>query len=83
MEVKVLLQGPDTLHPVVIAVPEGEDPTQRLSTPLPRTLPCSRLEPARFALIEFSPSQFRSRTCEQPGRTAQEEYRAITRSMAR
>jgi hypothetical protein len=32
MEVKVLLQGPDTVHPLVIAVPEGEDPSQRLAS---------------------------------------------------
>ncbi len=32
MEVKVLLQGPDTVHPLVIAVPEGEDPSQRLTS---------------------------------------------------
>lgn len=32
MEIKVLLQGPDTVHPLVITVPEGEDPTQRLSS---------------------------------------------------
>ena len=32
MEVKVLLQGPDTVHPLVIAVPEGEDPSQKLSS---------------------------------------------------
>jgi hypothetical protein len=31
MEVKVLLQGPDTVHPIVIAVPDDEDPIQRLS----------------------------------------------------
>ena len=39
MEVKVLLQGPDTLHPVVIAVPEGEDPTQRLSDAIAQNAP--------------------------------------------
>ena len=32
MEVKVLIQGPDTVHPIVISVPEGEDPTARLAS---------------------------------------------------
>jgi hypothetical protein len=32
MEVKVLIQGPDTVHPLVIAVPEEEDPSERLAS---------------------------------------------------
>lgn len=31
MEVKVLIQGPDTVHPIVLTVPEGEDPSHLLS----------------------------------------------------
>ncbi|MBT8478439.1 MAG: hypothetical protein KJO06_05945 [Gemmatimonadetes bacterium] len=32
MEVRVLLKGPDTVHPVVVSVPDGEDPSQRLAS---------------------------------------------------
>ena len=32
MEVKVLIQGPDTVHPVVLSVPDEEDPAQRLAS---------------------------------------------------
>lgn len=48
MEVKVLLQGPDTLHPVVIAVPEGEDPTQRLSDAIAQNAPVFTIGSSTF-----------------------------------
>ncbi|MCK5488652.1 MAG: hypothetical protein KAI98_01615 [Gemmatimonadetes bacterium] len=48
MEVKVLLQGPDTLHPVVIAVPEGEDPTQRLSDAIAQNAPVFTIGASTF-----------------------------------
>ena len=31
MEVKVLVQGPDTVHPLVLTVPEGENPSHLLA----------------------------------------------------
>ena len=31
MEIKVLVQGPDTIHPIVISTPDGDDPQQQLS----------------------------------------------------
>ena len=31
MEVKVLIQGPDTVHPLVLTVPEEENPSHLLS----------------------------------------------------
>ncbi len=48
MEVKVLLQGPDTLHPVVIAVAEGEDPTQRLSDAIAQNDPVFTIGASTF-----------------------------------
>ena len=39
MEVKVLLQGPDTVHPLVVSAAEGEDPSHRLSTAISQNAP--------------------------------------------
>lgn len=48
MEVKVLLQGPDTVHPLVISVPEGEDPTGRLATAISQNAPVFTIGSSTF-----------------------------------
>lgn len=32
MELKVMVQGPDTVHPIVVSVPDDDDPLLKLST---------------------------------------------------
>jgi len=39
MEVKILMVGPDTVHPLVITAAEGEDPAQRLSSAIAQNAP--------------------------------------------
>jgi hypothetical protein len=62
MEVKVLVQGPDTVHPLVLTVPEGEDPGQRLSAAISQNAPVFTLGTCVFrtdrvlALIVQEPS---------------------------
>lgn len=34
MELKVLVQGPDTVHPIVISTPDDEDPFLKLTNAL-------------------------------------------------
>ena len=34
MELKVLVKGPDTVHPIVVSVPDEEDPLAKLSSAL-------------------------------------------------
>ena len=48
MEVKVLIQGPDTVHPVVISVGEGEDPTGSLATAISQNLPVVKIGSSTF-----------------------------------
>jgi hypothetical protein len=48
MEVKVLLQGPDTVHPLVVTVPEGEDPTERLATAIAQDAPVFKIGSSSF-----------------------------------
>lgn len=48
MEVKVLLQGPDTVHPLVVTVPEGEDPTERLATAIAQNAPVFTIGTSSF-----------------------------------
>ena len=48
MEVKVLLQGPDTVHPVVIAVPDGEDATQRFASAIAQNAPVVTIGSSTF-----------------------------------
>jgi hypothetical protein len=48
MEVKVLLQGPDTVHPVVITVPDDEDPIQRLSAAISQNSPVVTIGTSSF-----------------------------------
>jgi len=48
VEVKVLLQGPDTVHPIVIQVPDGEDPPQRLASAVSQNAPTFTLGSSTF-----------------------------------
>lgn len=48
MEVKVIVQGPDTVHPFVIAVPEGEDPAMRLSSAIAQNAPVFTIGSSTF-----------------------------------
>jgi hypothetical protein len=48
MEVKVLLQGPDTVHPLVVNVPEGQDPTERLATAIAQNAPVFTIGSSSF-----------------------------------
>jgi hypothetical protein len=48
MEVKVLLQGPDTVHPLVVTVPDGEDPTERLATAIAQNAPVFTIGTSSF-----------------------------------
>ncbi|MCL7972229.1 MAG: hypothetical protein M8866_09125 [marine benthic group bacterium] len=48
MEVKVLIQGPDTVHPIVISVPEGEDPTGRFATAISQNAPVLTIGSSTF-----------------------------------
>ena len=48
MEVKVLVQGPDTVHPLVLSIPEEENPTQRLSVAISQDAPVFTLGDSVF-----------------------------------
>jgi len=48
MEVKVLIQGPDTVHPLVLTVPEGEDPSHLLSAAISQGAPVFTLGTSTF-----------------------------------
>ena len=48
MEVKVLLQGPDTVHPLVVTVPEGEDATGRLAAAIAQNSPTFTIGTSTF-----------------------------------
>lgn len=48
MEVKVLMQGPDTVHPLVVTVPDGEDPTERLATAIAQNAPVVKIGSSCF-----------------------------------
>lgn len=48
MEVKVLVQGPDTVHPLVLTVPDEEDPGQRLAAAIAQNAPVFTLGNSTF-----------------------------------
>jgi hypothetical protein len=48
VEVKVLVQGPDTVHPLVLSVPDEEDPAQRLATAVSQNAPWFTLGASTF-----------------------------------
>lgn len=48
MEIRVLLQGPDTVHPVVITAAEGEDPAQRLAAAVSQNAPVFSIGTSTF-----------------------------------
>jgi len=48
MEVKILLQGPDTVHPIVVTAPDGEDPTGRLATAIAQNAPVFTIGTSSF-----------------------------------
>ena len=48
MEMKVLVQGPDTVHPIVVSVPDDEDPLMKLSTALAQKSDVVRLGDSIF-----------------------------------
>jgi len=50
MELKIILQGPDTVHPIVISAPDGEDPQQQLSNAIAQGA----------AVVSFGDSTFRT-----------------------
>ena len=48
MEVKVLMQGPDTVHPLVVTVPDGEDPSGRLTSAIAQNAPTFTIGTSTF-----------------------------------
>jgi hypothetical protein len=48
MEIKVLVQGPDTIHPIVVSVPDEEDPQQKLATAMAQGTEVLRLGTSTF-----------------------------------
>ena len=48
MEVKVLVQGPDTVHPLVLSIPDDEDPAQRLAAAVSQNSPIFNLGTSTF-----------------------------------
>jgi hypothetical protein len=48
MEIKVLVQGPDTIHPIVISAPDDEDPQQQLSNAVAQGAAVVRFGTATF-----------------------------------
>jgi hypothetical protein len=48
MEVKVLMRGPDTVHPLVVTVPDGEDPTGVLANAITQNAPTFTIGTSTF-----------------------------------
>ena len=48
MELKVMVQGPDTVHPVVVTVPDEEDPMLKFNTALSQNSPIVRFGDSVF-----------------------------------
>jgi hypothetical protein len=48
VEVKVLVQGPDTVHPLVLSVPDEEDPAQHLIAAISQGSPVFTLGSSTF-----------------------------------
>ena len=50
MELKVMVQGPDTVHPIVIVIPDDEDPMLKFTSALAQ----------KSEVVRFGDSTFRT-----------------------
>jgi hypothetical protein len=50
MELKVMVQGPDTVHPIVVTAADDEDPVQKLSSAIAQN----------HEVVRFGESAFRT-----------------------
>jgi hypothetical protein len=48
MEVKVLMRGPDTVHPLVVDAPDGEDPSGILTNAIAQNAPTLTIGTSTF-----------------------------------
>jgi hypothetical protein len=58
MEVKVLVQGPDTVHHVMVTASEGEDLQHKLSAAMEQGSPVVRLGSGTFRLAVIKQQSF-------------------------
>lgn len=68
MEVQVLVEGPDTVHPIVVAGKEGEDPRRAFSDALAQGSAVLRIGDSCFRTDRVLAVVVRTTFVEPPGR---------------